>query len=106
MHNEEEDLIRRLNKLTLEKAKIEHRLFEIKQKKTLREEEEQIKVLDRDGSLINIGDTVIFLTKGRFHSTKGTVTKINEYRVTAKDRRGTSISRAPHNLRRVINQHE
>ena len=99
-NEEEEDLIRRLNKLTLEKTKIERRLLEIKQQKT-HEEEEQTEVLDRDGSQINIGDTVIFLTKGKFHTTKGTVTKINKYRVTAKDRKGTSISRAPHNLRRV-----
>ena len=100
-NEEEEDLIRRLNKLTLEKTKIERRLFEIKQQKRTHEEEEQTKVLDRYGSQINIGDTVIFLTKGKFNTTKGTVTKINEYRVTAKDRKGTSISRAPHNLRRV-----
>ena len=100
-NEEEEDLIRRLNKLTLEKSKIERRLFEIKQQKRTHEEEEQTEVLDRDGSQINIGDTVIFLTKGKFNTTKGTVTKINEYRVTAKDRKGTSISRAPHNLRRA-----
>ena len=99
MQNEEEDLIRRLNRLTLEKTRIERRLFEINQQKT--HKEEQTEVLDRDRSPINIGDTVIFLMEGKFKATRGTVTKINEYRVTAKDRKGTSISRAPHNLRRT-----
>ena len=65
MQNEEEDLIRRLNRLTLEKTRIERRLFEINRQKT-HEEEEQVQVLDRDGSQINLGDTFIFLKKEKF----------------------------------------
>jgi hypothetical protein len=98
MQNEEEDLIRRLNRLTLEKTKIENRLLEIQQQRT--HEDEDV-ILDRYGKPINVGDTVIFLTKGKFNSSRGTVTKTNEHRVTAKDKRGISISRAPHNVRKI-----
>jgi chaperonin cofactor prefoldin len=97
MQSEEEELIQRLNNLTLEKSRIERRLSEIKQHK----EAEKEAIKDRDGKPINIGDTVIFLTKGKFQSSRGTVTKTNKYRVTAKDKRGRSISRAPHNLRKL-----
>jgi hypothetical protein len=94
MQNEEEDLIRRLNLLTIEKKRIETRLSEIKKS------EKQL-TKDRDGNTINIGDTILFLTKGKYHSTRGTVTRINERRITAKDKRGNLISRAPHNTRRI-----
>ena len=100
MQNEEEDLIQRLRQLTIEKNKIESRLSEIKNNKPRKEEE----VKDRDGSTINIGDTVFFITKGKYQSSQGTVTRINTFRVTAKDKRGNSISRAPHNLRRIKNE--
>ena len=94
MQNEEEDLIKRLNLLTIEKKKIETRLSEIKKS-------EKQRAQDRDGNIINIGDTISFLTKGKYHSTSGTVTRINNHRITAKDKRGNLISRAPHNTRRI-----
>ena len=55
MQNEEEDLIKRLNLLTIEKKKIETRLSEIKKS-------EKQRAQDRDGNIINIGDTILFLT--------------------------------------------
>jgi uncharacterized Zn ribbon protein len=98
MQREEQDLLRRLRQLTIEKKKIENRLSELEQNKP-REEEEEVK--DRDGSIIKIGDTVLFITKGKYQSSRGKVTRINTHRVTARDKRGNSISRAPYNLRRI-----
>ena len=49
---------------------------------------------------ILIGDTVWFLTRGRYDSWEGVVYRIssNGARVTARDDRGRSISRAPRNV--------
>ena len=49
---------------------------------------------------ILIGDTVRFLTRGRYNSWEGVVYKIssNAMRITARDDRGRSISRAPRNV--------
>ena len=49
---------------------------------------------------ILIGDTVWFLTRGRYGSWEGVVYRIssNGARVTARDDRGRSISRAPRNV--------
>ena len=58
-------------------------------------------VRDRDGTEILIGDRVIFLTRGLYSSRSGTIYKIssNGERVTSRDDRNRSISRAPHNVR-------
>jgi hypothetical protein len=63
-------------------------------------------VKDRDGNNICVGDTVLFLTKGKYHSTQGQVTQVNKMRVTSRDDQGNYISRAPHNVRRVQLNHE
>ena len=60
-----------------------------------------IRVLDRDGSAIRIGYTVSFLTRGRFSSTTGVVTRFsrNGGRVFSQDPEGNEVARAPRNLR-------
>ena len=57
-------------------------------------------VRDRDGTEILIGDRVRFLTRGLYSSRTGVVYKIsrNGERVTSRDERNLSISRAPYNL--------
>ena len=58
-------------------------------------------VFDAEHRLIHIGDQVIFLTRGLYNSTRGTVYKVssNGARVTSRDLRNRSISRYPRNLR-------
>ena len=59
--------------------------------------------LDRDGNEIRIGYTIIFLTKGKFNATRGTVTRFskNNVRVFASIENGTEVSRSPRNVRVV-----
>ena len=56
---------------------------------------------DRDGNHIHIGSRIRFLTKGKYKSTTGTVTKFskNYERIFAEDIDGSVIPRAPHNVR-------
>ena len=63
-------------------------------------------VRDIDGVEILIGDTVTFLSRGLYNTTTGIVYRFSASgsRVTARDSRGRPISRAPHNLRVVLNQ--
>ena len=55
---------------------------------------------DRFGTPINIGDRVTFLTKGKFKSTEGVVTRFskNKERVFARDSDQREIPRAPCNV--------
>ena len=57
---------------------------------------------------ILIGDTVRFLTRGRYDSWEGLVYKIsnNGARITARDDRGRSISRAPRNVEVIAPRQE
>ena len=63
-------------------------------------------VRDIDGVEILIGDTVQFVSRGLYNTTSGIVYKFSASgsRVTSRDARGRPISRAPHNLRVVLNQ--
>ena len=56
---------------------------------------------DRDNNTINIGDTILFLTQGRYRSTQGTVTRFsrNLERVFARDKDGNEVPRSPRNVR-------
>ena len=58
-------------------------------------------VYDSENREIHIGDTVKFLSGGKLGSKEGTVYKVsdNKERVTSKDSRDRSISRAPSNLK-------
>ena len=57
-------------------------------------------VRDQNGVEILIGDTVIFVTRGLFTSTRGIIYKITPSgtRVMARDNLRRSISRAPYNV--------
>ena len=57
---------------------------------------------------ILIGDSIRFLTRGRYDSWEGVVYKIssNGARVTARDDRGRSISRAPRNVEVIAPRRE
>lgn len=58
-------------------------------------------VRDRDGSTIQVGDRVEFLTTGKYTSKTGSVTKIsaNGQRVISVDSKSNIIPRAPYNVR-------
>ena len=60
---------------------------------------------DRDGIGIKVGDRVTFLTKGKFRTTEGTVSRFsrNGERVFAIDTNGIEIPHAPHNVRIINN---
>ena len=62
---------------------------------------ELVGAVDREGNIIHIGDRVLFLTKGKFKSKEGTVTRFsrNFERVFATDTSGNEIPRALRNLR-------
>ena len=63
-------------------------------------------VRDHLGVEILIGDQVEFVTRGLFSSTRGTVYKIatSGIRITARDQFRRSISRAPHNVRVIVQE--
>ena len=65
-------------------------------------------VRDCDGTPIYIGDRVKFLTKGQHSAKEGIVYKISDSktRVTARDARNFSVTRAPKNLKVVTKSHE
>ena len=61
-------------------------------------------VFDVDGEEIHTGDTIAYLTEGKFYSKQGTVVKVSAQKriVTSVDNGGRNISRAPANLRVVV----
>ena len=73
---------------------------------TISSSQQEDEIFDRDGNIITIGCEVIFLTRGRFKTTRGTVTHFsdNKSRVFAIDKKSTEISRAPRNVRIVVNR--
>ena len=62
-------------------------------------------VRDIDGVEILIGNTVHFVSRGLYNTTYGIMYKFSasRNRVVSRDSRGRPISRAPHNLRVVLN---
>ena len=60
-----------------------------------------LRVIDRNECIIEIGSRVEFLTRGKYSSSNGVVTRFsrNGERVFSKDSEGHEIVRAPHNLR-------
>ena len=61
-------------------------------------------VFDVDGEEIHTGDTIEYLTEGKFYSKQGTVVKVSaqKRKITSVDNGGRNISRAPDNLRVVV----
>ena len=109
-----ERTLEELNNLRLTIDRIEKELNILKEREDIADREtisrrpKATGVNDRDGTPIKIGDTVVFLTRGLFGSKEGVVYKVarNKARVTARDYKNNSISRAPHNLRVKNNNDE
>ncbi len=57
---------------------------------------------DRYGEKIFIGDTVKFLTYGKYNSTQGIVTGFSSGKVIARDYQQRDIKRSSHNVRVVL----
>jgi len=60
--------------------------------------------LDIDKRRIYIGDTIEFITSGRYDSTEGVVSGFTKIQVVSEDYKKREIKRAPHNVR-VSNTH-
>ena len=114
-----EDIRRELNRLRIIASNLEHILENVEAKPEPQRQElesrrspqyihRHLVVRDIDGVEILIGDTVQFVTRGLYNTTSGIVYKFSASgnRVTARDSRGRPISRAPHNLRVVLNQQQ
>ena len=61
-------------------------------------------VFDVDGEEIHTGDTIEYLTEGKFYSKQETVVKVSaqKRKITSIDNGGRNISRAPDNVRLVV----
>lgn len=59
---------------------------------------ERERFLDRNGTLINVGDTVDFLTPTEYGSTRGKVLYLTKHRVTSVDSRKRKVSKQASNL--------
>ena len=97
-----ESLRQELNRLTLASSNILRAIEDLERRELPGQPDpREIQITDRDGTPIKIGDRVIFLTKGKFKSTSGTVTRFsrNKERVYATDSNKKEISRAPRNVR-------
>ena len=113
---EVEALTTQLNRLRLQRKEIE------RQYRTTRKSIESLELerarrlndtkakLDRNGIVIEVGDYVNFLTKGKYKSKGGKVIKVNNVRfITAEDDEGRKINREPQNLeiyRKVNTNHD
>ena len=113
---EVEALTTQLNRLRLQRKEIE------RQYRTTRKSIESLELerarrlndtkakLDRNGIVIEVGDYVNFLTKGKYKSKGGKVIKVNNvWFITAEDDEGRKINREPQNLeiyRKVNTNHD
>ena len=107
-----EELTISLNELNIQRARLERECKKkqisivnlVRKRNRLSEDFEAIgnRKKDRNGTIIDVGDNVTFLTKGRFNSKGGIVTKIDHIRfITAQDKQGRKINREPQNVRIV-----
>ena len=55
--------------------------------------------LDRNKTKIYLGDTIKFITSGRYDSTQGIVSGYTKIQVVSEDYKNREIKRAPHNVR-------
>ena len=111
-----EDIRRELNQLRIITSNLERILENVEAEAEPQRQERDTRrpphyahqhpvVRDIDGIEILIGDTVQFISRGLYNTTSGVVYKFSPSgtRVTSRDSRGRSISRAPHNLRVILN---
>lgn len=118
-----EELSEQLNRISLRRRTLEREEAEIQTEIQRLEVEQQRQsetrfatsnvqeVHDVHGNILNEGDYVNFLTKGKFDTRGGTITKIQPGHrfLTAKDRKGRLINREPKNVllvRKVNEQHD
>lgn len=94
-------LIDKLERLEIEIAEVKNDLKTIVA--TTDKKPQGTKAKDRNGTPIKIGCRVRFLTKGKYHSTGGTVTKIGRTNVTSKDNEGNHIVRNFNNVEIIEN---
>ena len=59
---------------------------------------------DADGNLLQVGDKVSFITKGKFKSTEGVVTSFGKRFVSTVDDEGRIINRESRNLRQITTE--
>ena len=111
-----EDIRRELNRLRIITSNLERILENVEAEAEFQRQETDTRrppqyvhqnpvVRDIDGVEILIGDIVHFVSRGLYNTTSGIVYKFSASgnRVTSRDSRGRPISRAPHNLRVVLN---
>ena len=89
-------LIDKLERLEIEIAEVKNDLKAIVT--TTDKKQQGTKAKDRHGTPIKIGCKVRFLTKGKYHSTGGTVTKRGRTNVNSKDNEGNHIVRNFNNV--------
>ena len=87
------------------KASIEAEAAKISGTSTNQKTVQVHQVKDHHGVKIELGDTVVFLTKGGYHAQGGKVVRFTKSFVVTKDERGNEIRRKPCNLR-VTHKHE
>ena len=113
---EVEDIRCKLNRLRIITSNLEHILENVEAEAEPQGQEAEARrpsqyvhqhpvVRDIDGVEILIGDTVHFVSRGLYNTTSGIMYKFSasRNRVASKDSRGMPISRAPQNLRVVLN---
>ena len=111
-----EDIRRELNQLRIITSNLERILENVEAEAEPQRQERETRrplqyvhqhpvVRDIDRVEILIGDTVHFVSRGLYNTTSGIVCKFSPSgsRVISRDSRGRPISRAPHNLRVVLN---
>ena len=115
-----EDIRRELNRLRIIASNLERILENVEAEPELEPEPQRQEVESRrspqyvhrhpvvrdiDGVEILIGDIVQFVSRGLYNTTSGIVYKFSASgsKVATRDSRGRPISRAPHNLRVVLN---
>jgi uncharacterized protein YhaN len=104
-----EQLTEELREIRIRERETQELIEELKEerRRSIQEDEPKNKkknielAQDREGTTIEEGDEVLFLTEGKYISTGGTVTKISRRskRVTSRDSRGNLIVRAQRNVK-------
>ena len=93
-----EQLRREIEDLEIEKQDKETQLQRVLREKTLKvSQKKNLKIVDKSGRAILIGNRVIATTTGKFEEKSGVVTNIKKW-VTFVDTNGVKQVRAPNNL--------
>jgi hypothetical protein len=99
--NNIEELIERINKLEIENRSLRKDLKQcIKSKPSVNTQVRQTKTTAKDakGRVLEVGQKVRFVTKGKYKSTEGIIETIKETRVVSIDNKKNKIVRAHQNV--------